>query len=610
VGLLNAFSSRGSSSREATHRNLRGAFRTGPSLRRRFTLLRADGLPSAHRKTHAYRRETDLPGIEPESNPNRTRIEPESKERGLRSTDFIPHRGIPDRRRLLCCLAKAPDLVLWSLQIMRTASAILERFCAFALAAVSVGSSAGCNVALDFEQCQSNEECAGYDEERVCSDHICISSAPGPGDSCDVGWMCNGVINFGSVSVQTGPAAEVGILISTGIRVAFFEANEQGGVMGNDVALTLRDDGYDPERTTAEVKALTDGGSARPVLALVGNVGTPTAAVTLPIIAENDVVFHAAYTGSDLLREDPPARLVFNFRPSYQQEVVALIEYLLQDRDVAEQVPTRNIAFFGQGTIAAAGDSSVFDGFGGAGFAGVAAALPDVPENEIPVASYQVGTSNVDVAREYVINWLATANLTPSGDGIVRAGLMQVALAPVSARLIIDIKNDLATVRGGGDPTGMTLTDDQRMQLANIELFFGISPGADPVALSLAAEGPEYCGNVIISQVVPLPDGSSQGAFDYQQVLERYNLAFGEANVPGFVSFEGYLAAKMIVDALRNAPTIDTEGLLAGLQSTNLEYGIGTTLSMSVNDHQASDKVFGTQLDETCAFESLAFGGG
>ena len=45
------------------------------------------------------------------------------------------------------------------------------------------------------------------------------------------------------------------------------------------------------------------------VFGFVGNVGTPTAAVAVPFALEHRALFFGAFTGSNILRNDPPDQL-------------------------------------------------------------------------------------------------------------------------------------------------------------------------------------------------------------------------------------------------------------------------------------------------------------
>ena len=97
------------------------------------------------------------------------------------------------------------------------------------------------------------------------------------------------------------------------------------------------------------------------VFGIIGNVGTPTAAVAIPYALERRMLFFGAFTGSNILRNDPPDRYVFNYRASYAEETDAVVRYLIKMR----RLQPRQIAVFAQQ-----------DSYGDAGFAGRRQGVP------------------------------------------------------------------------------------------------------------------------------------------------------------------------------------------------------------------------------------------
>ena len=81
---------------------------------------------------------------------------------------------------------------------------------------------------------------------------------------------------FGMSTVLSGPAEELGHAVKGGVEAAFAEANSDGGIAGRSLRLVALDDGYEPTRTAPNVHALIE---QQNVLAIIGNVGTPTAVV-------------------------------------------------------------------------------------------------------------------------------------------------------------------------------------------------------------------------------------------------------------------------------------------------------------------------------------------
>ena len=67
------------------------------------------------------------------------------------------------------------------------------------------------------------------------------------------------------------------------------------------------------------------------------------------------------------------------------------------------------------------------------------------------------------------------------------------------------------------------------------------------------------------------------------------------------------MVAKILVEALRRVgPQLDTEKLIDTLETVhNLDMGLGTLLNFGPSEHQASHKVWGTQLDKSGHFNAI-----
>ena len=81
--------------------------------------------------------------------------------------------------------------------------------------------------------------------------------------------------------------------MNLGVRLAFEEANREGGVHGRLLKLLLRDDGYEPEAAIANTRELIAHG----IFALIGAVGTPTSSRAAPIAEAARVPYIGAFTG-------------------------------------------------------------------------------------------------------------------------------------------------------------------------------------------------------------------------------------------------------------------------------------------------------------------------
>jgi ABC-type branched-subunit amino acid transport system substrate-binding protein len=124
----------------------------------------------------------------------------------------------------------------------------------------------------------------------------------------------------------TGPAANLGDNMKAGVLAGFHRANTHGGIHGRPLRLIALDDGYEPSRTTPNIRKLIEQDQ---VLGIIGNVGTPTAIAALPIINEYRRLFFAPFTGAGILRKNPPDHFVINYRASFGEVTASMIVALV-----------------------------------------------------------------------------------------------------------------------------------------------------------------------------------------------------------------------------------------------------------------------------------------
>ena len=350
-------------------------------------------------------------------------------------------------------------------------------------------------------------------------------------------------ILFGQSAALTGPAADLGTGVRLGIQAAFREANARGGVHGRRLELRTLDDAYEPEKAIVNTRALIDGNDD-PVFALIGAVGTPTSRSAAPIAVAAAVPYLAPYTGASFLRE---LRNVVNLRASYNQETEEIVDYL------------RNA--LGLSRIAVLHQD---DSYGRAGLQGVLEALRKRGMEPAGVASY---VRNTTAVKTPVLDLRAS-----NPEAVVLVGAYKpVAAAIAWARHI------------GFHP-----------------VFFTISfSGGNALARELGASG----GGVFVSQVVPFPTSSNPAAVAYRRALAAYS----PKSVPGFVSFEGYLAGRLAIVGLeRTGPDLTRKRFLDSLlvaESFSLD---GLVLVYGENDNQGSDAVFLTVIREDGTFGEIS----
>jgi len=348
----------------------------------------------------------------------------------------------------------------------------------------------------------------------------------------------NAEIRVGMTTPLNGPLQAVGKNVLAGINAYFNRINSEGGVRGQKIQLIIKDDRYEPRLAAPNMRKLID---VHDVIAVIANVGTPTAIVTVPIAIKNGVPFIGAITGAPLLRETPPNRYIFNYRASYSEEVTNMVEGL-----IIAGIKPEEIALFTQR-----------DSYGDAGYDGAVLALKKqglMETHTIAHGRYTRNSLNVEGALATILD----APIKP------RAIIMAGSYAP-SAKFIKLAKQDLPDC-----------------------LFLNLSfVGSAPLLKALGNE----TENVIITQVVPDFNSNLPIAIQFRRDLKYF---ISEAE-PSFISFESYIVAKIFVTALKSIKTeiISRESLVDSLhQLSNLDIGLNLDISYSEEKHQAVHKVW------------------
>ncbi|MDA9508532.1 ABC transporter substrate-binding protein [Bradyrhizobium sp. CCBAU 11386] len=350
-------------------------------------------------------------------------------------------------------------------------------------------------------------------------------------------------ILFGQSAAFEGPAAALGLGMREGILASFNEANSTGGVNGRRLELVSYDDGYEPEKAIANTKRLINENG---VFALVGEVGTPTSNAAQPITTEAGAPFIGPFTGAAFLR-NPALGNVINIRGSYEQETEAWIEHLTTDLGVSR------IAILYQD-----------DTFGRAGLSGVSKAMEKRGMKLVAEGTFERNTTAVKTA------------------------LLAIRKAGPEAVVMV----------GPYKPCAEFIKLAHRLKLDAV--FVNISfVGANALAKELGEDGK----GVVVTQVVPFPgDMSIPLVARYQKALKAAN---PDAQI-GFVSLEGYMVGRLVIEALGKVKGPVTR---AGLLSTIKEVGTfdlgGITLSYGPDDNQGMDQVFLTVIRADGSFKPV-----
>ena len=270
--------------------------------------------------------------------------------------------------------------------------------------------------------------------------------------------------------------------------------------------------------------------------ALLGFVGTPTTLAAKPLIDAAQIPLIGPFTGAGALRH-PVDPYVFNLRASYDDETRRIVDSFLF-------LGLKRVAVFYQD-----------DAFGAAGLSGVRLALAAHGLTPVAIGAVRRNSSAVDAALHALL---------PAHPDLI----VQIATYAESAAFI-----DAARARGYGG------------QFANVSFV-----GAQPLARALGAAG----DGVMISEVVPFPYAGTRAIQrEYAQSMH----AAGDDTLD-FTSFEGYIDARVLVQALRRSGRQPTRAaLIAALDHLGNDDLGGYVVHFAPDDHAGSHFVDLTSID-------------
>jgi ABC-type branched-subunit amino acid transport system substrate-binding protein len=369
-------------------------------------------------------------------------------------------------------------------------------------------------------------------------------------------------VRIGMSAAFRGAAAGLGSELYRGAQAYYGEVNARGGIFGRTITVVPLDDGYNPEPCIRNTIELLE---RQKVYLLSNYVGTPTLTRALPVIkqyADQHVVLVGNFTGAQPQREAPYVDQVFNIRASYRQEMAALVERFWQ-------AGARRFGVYYQ-----------IDAYGRSGTDGVARALAARNAKIVAEATYLRG------AKFEEDMGIAVKALREAGSEVV---LCTGAYQGCGA-----------FVRSARD-AGWTAP------ISNVSFV-----GSDAMLALLVKHGREkgrdYTRALINSQVVPsYDDVSLPGVVDYRALMDKHNPQVppairDAAYAPqkySFISLEGYVNARVIVEALRRAGANGgRQALRQALESLRgLDLGIGAPLTFTAERHQGLDSVYFTRVE-------------
>lgn len=278
------------------------------------------------------------------------------------------------------------------------------------------------------------------------------------------------------------------------------------------------------------------------VFALFGYVGTPTSSAVMPIFTKAAVPYIAPFTGAEIFR-NPVNKYLFNIRGSYFDETEVMVERLVQD------LHYQRIGVFVQA-----------DAFGDAGRAGVVRALRKRNMTLVGDSKFARNTVEVDEALEALVK--------ANPEAVIMVGPYKPCAAFIKK----------AKARGFAP------------KFLNVSFV-----GTDALIEELGKDG----DGIIVTQVMPNPGDSSEVII--KQYLSDIKAAGGE---PNFVSLEGYVGAKIMVDVLRKTAPLTRNAFLSAFEKLTSSEG-GLNVAFSQSNHQGLQQIFLTKIEKGKAMTIL-----
>jgi branched-chain amino acid transport system substrate-binding protein len=338
-------------------------------------------------------------------------------------------------------------------------------------------------------------------------------------------------IRLGATVSETGPAAFLGDPEAKTLRMLVEAINADGGVNGEEIELTLYDDGGDPNKARTFATRLVEDDE---VVAIIGGTTTGTTMSIIPVVEDAEIPFISLAGGIEIV--DPVKEWVFKTPHTDRMACGKIFE------DMQKQ------------GISKIGMISGTDGFGAS-----------------------MREQCLDVAGEYGIEILADESYGPND-------------ADMTPQLT-NIKNTegVQAILNPGFGQGPSIVTRNVRQLA-IDLPLYQSHGVASksfieLAGASAAEGVRLPGAaLLVAELLPEDDPQKPVVTGY---TEAYSAAYNEP----VSTFGGhaYDAFHILVDAIKRAGSTEPEAIRDAIEQTSGFVGTGGVVTMSPEDHLGLD---------------------
>jgi len=345
-------------------------------------------------------------------------------------------------------------------------------------------------------------------------------------------------IVVGMTGDMSSLSGDIGLQMKKGIELGFAEVNANGGVKGRALRLIALDDEYIPLEAANNTRRLIND---EHVDAMIGNVGTPMAMLTVPIVNKSKMLLFGAYTGAAMLRRSDIGCCVYNYRASYKQEIGLMIDHILQ-----QGIKPQEIAFLTQKD--ASGDTA---------YAVTMEKLKEYGFKDLPKllhTRYRKNTLNIERSVADVLS----AKITPKA-------MIMISTYGASSGFINLLKDVLPSLE-----------------------YYHISYTGSVPLMRLLTKGIK---GVYITSVVPNVDSNNAVTLAYRSALRTFDI---DVDV-GETSLEGYIVSKIFIEVLNSIQgEINKHSILAAIADIGrLKTSTGPVeLLLTETNRQASQTVW------------------
>jgi branched-chain amino acid transport system substrate-binding protein len=351
-------------------------------------------------------------------------------------------------------------------------------------------------------------------------------------------------IVVGQVAPLSGPEASQGRAYAAGMQLLFSSVNKSGGINGHTFTLVSKDDGGQSEQTLAQTRQII---SETQPMVLAGYIGARNiAAVVSSGLLEKEKIALVGYRAAAIRAETP---LVYNVRAGLHDELGKVTEHLAT-------LGVRRIGLFYEQSADAPELLAATDELARKGNAAMVLA-----------ASYEAGTTRVSDAVDKFM-------------AVSPQAIVMVCSGAAGARFIEQYR------AGGG----------------SAQMFVHSGADMERVAKRIAEDRLAFVSSTMqgvgIVQVVPSPYQVSRLA---KELTDAVASSGSKLDVPmSYVVMEGFIAAKIIVEAIRRQGGRPTrEGMPAALERIdNLNLG-GHVVNFKQGARSGSRYVELTIISET-----------